>query len=154
MVSASPALSTLCHAAPTSAKHDEQAQFFDLHDRLVVCDEQLISLGKPKAYSAIEYELIHYCAAADESASDRFWWHGNAATAAAAVRGAEEWVGQVSEFDLMANCSVMMIPLIAASFHDTLLIDFMENIHIRRPNEWRCNCHPADRSLSHLDSSR
>lgn len=83
-------------------------------------------MGKSKAYSAIEYELIHYCTAADESAGDRFWWHGNAATAAAAA--AEEWAGQVSEFDLGTNCSLLMILMIAASFHDTLVIDFMENI--------------------------
>jgi hypothetical protein len=62
-------------------------------------------LGKPKYSGSFEHELFHHCAAADESTGDWFRWDASAATATTAttVHWAEEWVGQVSEFDLMTR---------------------------------------------------
>lgn len=58
-------------------------------------------MGNSESSSAcFKHELFRYRAAADESAGIGFWRDGIAATAAA-VYGAEEWIGQVSEFDLV-----------------------------------------------------
>lgn len=50
------------------------------------------------AFFDFGFEFFCYCAAADESAGD---WVRRRVPATAAVDGAEEWVGQVPEFDLM-----------------------------------------------------
>ena len=57
-------------------------------------------MGNSESSSAcFKYEFFRYRAAANESAGVGFRRDGIAA--AAAVDGAEEWIGQVSEFDLV-----------------------------------------------------
>jgi hypothetical protein len=106
MVSASPTFDTFYYASPTSAKYDHEQQLSRLDHRLVVrSQQQCFRLDKPKGIGSFEYEFIYYCAATDESAGERLQRDASTATAAATatVDRAEEWIGQVPEFDLMSG---------------------------------------------------